>query len=109
MTIAYKVLGQSNPVANTSTTVYTVPASNTAVVSTVSICNMDSTAAAFSISVSPRGIAVAANSYINYNTPLPGNDTITLTIGITLGATDVVRANCSTSNVAVNVFGSEIY
>ena len=56
----------------------------------------------------PAGAAIAANSYVNYNTPLPGNDTITLTIGMTLGNTDVLSANVFGNLVSINVFGSEI-
>ena len=87
---------------------YTVPAATSTIVSTIAICNQNANATAFSIAVQPKGAAIAANSYINYNTPLPGNDTITLTIGMTLGNTDVLSANVFSSNVSINVFGSEI-
>lgn len=109
MAITYKVLGQSNPTANTLTTLYTAPsgASNT-VVSTISICNLGSTAATFRVAVRPAGEAIANKHYLNYDTSLPGNDTITATIGITLGATDVVSVNASSSLVAFSLFGSEI-
>jgi hypothetical protein len=108
MTIAYRVLGQINPTANTLTTAYTVPAATSTIVSTIAICNQNAAATAFSIAVQPKGGAVSAASYINYNTPLPGNDTITLTIGMTLGNTDVISANCFSNYVSINVFGSEI-
>ena len=58
-TYVYKVLGQVNPVANQITTLYTVPSLNTAVVSTVTICNLSSTAATFRLSVQPQGAAIA--------------------------------------------------
>jgi hypothetical protein len=45
---------------------------------------------------------------LNYNTALPGNDTITATIGLTLSANDVVSINASSSLVAFSLFGSEI-
>jgi hypothetical protein len=108
MALAYKVLGQNNPLANTLTTIYTVPAATSTVISSISICNQSNTATTFSIAVQPRGGAIAANSYVNFNTPLPGNDTITLTIGMTLGNTDVLSANVSTGTVSINVFGSEL-
>jgi hypothetical protein len=108
MSTVYKVLGQSNPTANTLTTVYTVPSATSTVVSTVAICNQSNVATSFSIAVQPAGGAIAAKSYINYNTPIPGNDTITLTIGMTLGNTDVLSANVGSSTVSINVFGSEI-
>mgnify|MGYP003347740929 CR=1 FL=1 len=108
MTTTYKVLGQLATAAATEANVYVVPAGNSAVISSLTICNQSANATAFSIAVQPKGGSIAANSYINYNTPLPGNDTITLTIGMTLGNTDVLSANVYSSNVSINVFGSEI-
>ena len=109
MTTVYKVLGQINPTANTSTTVYTVPASNSAVISTVTICNQSNIATTFRLAVQPAGAAISNKHYINYDTPLPGSDTIALTLGLTLAATDVISANAGSPNVSINVFGSEIY
>lgn len=108
MATTYRVLGQSNPIANTLTTVYTVPSGTQAVVSTVTICNQANIATTFKLAVQPANAAIAAKHYVNYDTPLPANDTIALTIGMTLGNTDVVSANCATGNVSINVFGSEI-
>lgn len=109
MTITYKILGQINPTANTMSTAYTVPASNSAVISTVVICNQSNTSAAFSLAVVASGDSPAAKNFLNFQTPVPGNDSITVTIGITLAANDSIRANVSTSTMSVNVFGSEIY
>jgi hypothetical protein len=110
MAIKYKVLGQSNPAANTLTTLYTVPsgASNNTIVSTITACNLDQNTAAISIAVRPAGAALANSHYINYRVPLAGFDTITATLGITLGNTDVISVNSSTSLVAFSAFGSEI-
>jgi hypothetical protein len=108
MAIAYKVLGQINPTANTQTTLYTVPAATSTIVSTVSICNLANTATSFSLAVQPIGASLVSKHYINFNTPLPANDTITLTIGMTLATTDVISANAASSSVSFNAFGSEI-
>lgn len=108
MTTTYKVLGQINPTANTLTTAYTVPSATQTVVSTVTVCNLANTASTFSLAVQPANAAIANKHYVNYQTTLPANDTIALTLGITLATTDVIAANCSTSTVSVNVFGSEI-
>jgi glucose-6-phosphate dehydrogenase assembly protein OpcA len=108
MAIAYRVLGQSNPSASTLTTVYTVPASTSTIISTMVICNQASAAATFSVAVQVQGASIATKDYINYNTPLAGNDSITLTLGMTLGNTDVLSVSVSTSTISVNVFGSEI-
>lgn len=109
MSIRYKVLGQLNPSANTLSSLYTVPAGNSAVISTITIANLDANAASFSLAVRPAGASIVNKHYINYNATVAGNDTITATLGITLGNTDVVSVNASSSLIAFNAFGSEIY
>ena len=109
MTTIYKVLGQSNPTANTLTTVYTVPAGNSAVISTVTVCNMSTSNATYRLAIQPAGRTIAANSYLVFDATVLAKDTTALTLGITLGATDVLSANCSLANVAINVLGSEVY
>lgn len=108
MTTTYKVLGQIAPTANTLTTLYTVPAATSTVLSTVTVCNQSNVAATFRLAVQPANAAIASKHYINYDTALPGNDTIALTLGITLGTTDVISANSSTSTISFSAFGSEI-
>jgi hypothetical protein len=108
MTTTYKVLGQIAPTANTLTTIYTVPSATQTVVSTVTVCNQSNVAATFRLAVQPANASIASQHYINYDTALPGNDTIALTIGMTLGATDVITANASTSTISFSAFGSEI-
>ena len=108
MTTTYKVLGQIANTANTLTTLYTVPSATQTVISTVTVCNQSNIAATFRLAVQPANAAIDSKHYINYDTPLPGNDTIALTIGITLGATDVISANASTITISSNAFGSEL-
>lgn len=108
MPIAYKVLGQSNPTANTLTTVYTVPSATQAVVSTVTICNRSATATTFRLAVRQAGAAIDDKQYVNYDTTVPGNDTVALTLGLSLGNTDIISANVRNATVAISVFGSEI-
>jgi glucose-6-phosphate dehydrogenase assembly protein OpcA len=108
MAIAYKVLGQQNPAASSATTLYTVPSSTSTVVSTITVCNQASTSATFSIAVQPAGASLVAKHYVNYQTVIPGNDTISLTIGITLAATDLISCTANTSTLSFCAFGSEI-
>jgi glucose-6-phosphate dehydrogenase assembly protein OpcA len=105
--MAYKVLGQSNPSATTATTLYTVPAASSAVVSTISVCNQASTAATFRIAVRPAGAALAAQHYIVYGATVPASDTTMLTVGLTLAATDVITVYASSATVSFNAYGSE--
>lgn len=112
MATAYKVLGMSNPSATTATTLYTVPSSSTStVVSTVTICNQASTAGTFRVAVRPAGATLAAQHYLAYDTPIAANDTIALTLGLTLGfgaAGDVITVYASSANMSFAAFGSEI-
>lgn len=107
-TSTYKVLGQVNPSANTLTTLYTVPAETSTVVSTIAVCNQAENATAFRLAVRVNGEAITTKQYINYDTPLPGNDTITLTIGMTLAAGDVLSVYTGAATVSFNAFGSEV-
>lgn len=109
MPTVYKVLGQSNPAATTETDVYTVPTGNSAVISTVNICNQAASAATFRLAVRPAGATISNEHYVSYDTVVPANDAIAYTIGITLAATDVITIYANTANVSFNVFGSEIY
>lgn len=108
MAQTYKVLGQANPTAATDTTLYTVPAATQTVVSTINICNQASTVATFRVAVRPLGAALAAQHYLAYETTLPANDSIALTLGVTLGATDVVTVRASSTTVSFSAFGSEV-
>lgn len=108
MANAYKVLGQSAPAATTATDVYTVPASTEAVVSTIIIANRASSAGTFRLSVRPNGAAEANLHYIAYDVAVAANDSTTLTLGVTLDAADVVTAYCSSADMSINIFGTEI-
>ena len=107
-TTTYKVLGQNNPSATLATTLYTVPSATQTVLSTLVVANTSSTAATYRIAVRVAGATLATNQYIAYDVPLSGNDSIALTLGISIGATDVITVYASTANVVFTAFGSEI-
>ena len=54
------------------------------------------------------GAALAATQYIAYDVSLPANATDTLTLGVTLGATDVITVYASSATMSFNAYGSEI-
>lgn len=108
MPSTYKVLGQSNPTANTLTTLYTVPAATTVVVSTLTVCNLASANATYGIAVRPTGEAINNKHYIAYSTTVPAFDTTVITIGLTLSATDIISVSASTANLAFNAFGAQV-
>ena len=108
MAITYKVLAQSAPSATTNTDVYTVGSGKQATVSTITVCNRSTTAATYRIAIRVAGATIANEDYIAYDAPVGPNDSVTWTIGVTLGAADVVTVYASTANLSVNIFGAEI-
>jgi hypothetical protein len=110
MATIYKVLGQAAPtIAATTATLYTVPAARSTVVSTIVICNRGSASSTFRIAVQPAAATLANQHYLNYDTFIPANDSIFMTIGITLATTDIVTVYSSSStNLSFSMFGSEI-
>jgi hypothetical protein len=107
-TTTYKVLAQLAPSATTATTLYTVGSGKSAVISTLVVANRDATAATYRIAVRPAGATLANEHYIAYNVTVGASDSTTLTLGITLAATDVVTVYASTANLSFSAFGSEI-
>ena len=108
MATVYKVLGQSNPSATTATTLYTVPASTSTVVSTINVCNQGAASGTFRIAVRPAGATLAAQHYLAYDTPIPANDSLALTLGVTLATTDILTVYASSGTMSFSAFGSEI-
>ena len=106
--MAKKVLGQSNPSATTATTLYTVPSAKEAVVSSISIANLTATAATFRIAIRPAGATLANVHYFAYDITVGASDSTVLTLGITMGATDVLSVYGSTADITFQAYGSEI-
>lgn len=108
MATTYKVLGQVAPSATTATTAYTVPSSTQTVVSTITVCNRGASAATYRIAVRPDGAALSNQHYIAYDTAITANNSTMITVGVTLGDTDVVTVYASTADLSFSLFGSEI-
>ena len=108
MPTTYKVLGQVAPSATTATTAYTVPSATQAVVSTIAVANRGASSATYRIAIRIAGSALSNEEYIAYDTAITANNSTMITIGITLGATDVITVYASTADLSFNVFGSDI-
>jgi hypothetical protein len=109
MATTYKVLAQNNPSATTETTLYTVPSSTSAVVSTISICNQAGSSGTYRIAVRPAADAsTTAKHWIVYGATVAASDSIMLTLGMTLATGDVVRVYASSANMSFAAFGSEL-
>lgn len=108
MAVSYKILGQVATAATTATTLYTVPSSTEALISTLVICNRAATSATFRIAARKSGATLADAHYINYDVAIAGNDSVNLTLGISLSATDAITVYASNANLSFTAFGSEI-
>lgn len=108
MATAYKVLGQLNPSATTSTTLYTVPSSTEAIVSTIAVANLAATSATYRIAIRPDAESLVNKHYFAYDITLGASDTTVITAGITMNASDVVTVYASNANLTFQAFGTEI-
>ena len=102
------MLGQVNPAATTATTAYTVPVATEAIVSSIVVANQAATAGTYRVAVRPDGDTLAAEHYLAYDISLPANTSDTLTLGVTMDATDVITVYASSTDFSFNIFGSEI-
>ena len=106
MSISYSVLGQANPAAATTTTLYTSIA--TVVASTLVVCNQANTAATYRVAVKPAADTLSTLHYIAYNTSISPYESVALTLGVTLGTAETVQVYASSSTLSFNLFGTEI-
>lgn len=109
MATAYKILGQSSPANTSNADVYTVGSGKSAVISTITITNINTTAANATIYIRKAGAAAGAVNTLIKASSIAVADFKAITIGITLEATDVITVASGTANaLTFQVFGSEI-
>lgn len=109
MATTYKVLGQSAPATTANADLYTVGAGKSAIVSTLAIANVTASNATARVFVRVAAAAAATSNALVYDGVFLANSTTTLTLGITLAATDVVTVQSGTgSALTFQAFGSEI-
>lgn len=96
--------------ASTSTygTLYNTGASTSAVLSTIAICNTAAATATYRIAVMDSAGTPAAANWIVYDSVVAANDTIILTLGVTLGNSQFIRVSSSADTVTFSAYISEI-
>ena len=107
MANAYEVLGQTTDTA-TGTALVTVPSSTEIVISTIVICNRASSSKTFRIYLRPDDETLANKHYLAYDTTVNANDTITMTLGITMNDSDKLYVYGSDANISFSAFGTKI-
>lgn len=108
MANTYKVLGQSYPAATTATTLYTVPSSTSAVVSTINATNTSSGSDTVRIAIRVAGETLANKQYIAYDVTVPPKGLFTYTAGTSLSAGDIITVYSTNGTCAFNAFGMEM-
>jgi hypothetical protein len=108
MALKFKILGQSTSLTgNSNVTLYGVPYYTSTLISSLTVCNYGSGSATFDIAFCKSGANIISQHYFSYHTPIAANETISISAGITLDQTDLVRVSANTANVSFNLFGSE--
>lgn len=105
MVQTYRVLAQRSPGAASLEDLFT--ATTETIVSSLTVCNTNSTAVTFRIRVAPAGAADATSQALYHEVDLPAEDTFIATVGLTLANTDVIRVQASATNVAFHAYGTE--
>jgi len=72
------------------------------------VTNRGATSATYRIAIRVAGSAISNEEYIAYDATVTANDSTFITIGVTLGAADVITVYASNANLSFNAFGSEI-
>jgi hypothetical protein len=107
--MAYKVLGRKAAAATTAEELYATPSSSAAVVSTIVIANRAASAKTYRLAVKPAtGTTLANEHYIAYDVSIAANDSVALTLGITLAAGNVIVTYASSADLTFTAFGSEL-
>lgn len=96
--------------ASTSTygTLYSTGASTTAVVSTLAICNTAGSTGTYRVAIMGTEGTPAAANWLVYDGTVSANDTIVLTLGVTLGNSQYLRVSSSADTLTFSAYLSEI-
>lgn len=109
MATTYAILGQAAPANTSNTDLYTVGAGKQAVVSTIVVTNVNTAVATATIYIRKNGAAAGSANTLIKAASVPVADFKAITIGITLGAGDIITVASGTANaLSFQAFGSEI-
>jgi hypothetical protein len=109
MATTYKILGQAAPTSTSNADLITVGASKSQIISTLSIANTTTSDATCRVFARIAGAAAAASNALMYDVTVGANSVQSLTLGISLAATDVLTVRTGTANaLTFTAFGTEI-
>jgi len=107
--MAYKTAQiQGTAGVTTYATLYSTPAATEAVISTIVICNTATSPATYRIGLEEGDLTPGASKWIVYDATVAANDTVFLTVGMTLAPEKYIRISSSANTVTFSAFVSEI-
>jgi hypothetical protein len=72
------------------------------------VTNRGAASATYRIAIRPNGAVLSAEHYIAYDVTILAYSFVSLTLGLTIDASDVVTVYASTADFSFNAYGSEI-
>lgn len=109
MATTYKnaqVAGSGN--ITTYSTLYNTGASSTAVISSLVVTNTGTEPETYRVGIVGSDTDPSSPNWVVYDAVVTGNDTVALTLGITLGTTQYLKVSASSTDVNIHAFISEI-
>jgi len=109
MPTAYKYSQvQGTTSTGTYATLYTTPSATQAVISSIVICNQASSDVTVRIGLTTSAGTPTAAQFLVFDAVIAGNDTIALTLGVTMDASKFLRISSSANTCSFSAYYSEI-
>jgi hypothetical protein len=105
----YKILGQIVTTANSIANVYVVPATTSASIGTITVCNGTANDVLLDLVMRPSTEALATKHYIVRGITLPAADTLIIDSGVTLNTGAILAANTTGGNAAASAAGISVH
>lgn len=99
---------QGTASVGTYSTLYNTSASSTAVISTIAVTNTASVSGTYRIGIMGSAGTPSASNWLVYDASVAGNDTVLLTLGVTVGNSQFIRVSSSANTLTFTAFVSEI-
>ena len=100
MATTVKVFARGAATTNTATTLYTVPAATTAVITNIVVTNTSGSLQSYSLSLDGVSIATAV--------AISANDSVVIDMKQALGATKIIAGGASATSINIHISGIEI-
>ena len=110
MAFQEKILGQNRPSNSDNTTIYTVPALTTSIITTFHVCNTSTNNSTFRIFIHDTGNTYNKSTAMYYDVPIQANETIQIQTHVgmnTAGGTIGIRSS-SPNTLTFTLNGVEI-